>query len=379
MSEIGISKKPRILFMVDFFTPHLGWLEVVFENIINRLLEKGYEIGVVTIRHIPTLPAYELNGNLQIRRVGRSRVWFLRHWLWLGLKVARYYDLIHATTYASAIPSSIIWRLRGLPTILTVHEIFGRLWRRYKPHYRRFYLRFEQIIFWFHYTYKVCVSHYTKTMLHSLYKVPNKDLQVITNWIDTDVWDLKNENKQWIKAFRERHGLDGYFIGLYYGHSWASKWLDYLIRAIPAVFKEFPDFKVILNIIPGKRDYQIFKLISKVQSNKNVILLHGLQQTDLVNLVCMSDFVIVPSISDGFWLVAAEVSQLKKHLIVSRNGALPEVVSWKVVFLRNLTPEAFVEAVWKIKSGQREEIPHKEFQWEETVREYEEIYNKCLN
>lgn len=377
MRTLSEGKKPRILFMIDYYTPHIGWLEVVFDNIIRRLLDKGYEVGIVTIKHMQTLPSYEHLGALQVRRVGSSRINFLWNGLLLGLKVARHYDLIHTTTYASAIPASIIWRRRRKPVVLTIHEIFGKLRQRYKPYRRRVYKWFEQMIFWFPYTHKVCVSDYTKSMVRRLYKTPGKQLTVIANGIDTAIRDSANENVAWIEQFKERHQLHTHFVGLYYGHSGASKGLDYYIRAIPEIIEDHPTFKAILNIIPGKRDHKIHKLIKKLGLESHVIVLHGLQQIDLVNLVCLADFVIVPSISDGFGLVAAEVSQLNKPLIVTRNGALPEVVSGKVVFLRDLTPSSITEAVTKVKKEQRHTIPRKEFLWEDTVRRYEDVYELC--
>ncbi len=295
-----------------------------------------------------------------------------------GLKVASQYDVIHTTTYAAAIPASIIGRLRTMPVILTIHEVFGTLRKRYKPYRWKLFKFFEQIIFWFPYSHKVCVSEYTKQMVHRLFKIPNKELAVISNGIDTSIRNEDHKDPERIARFKSLHKLDGHFIGLYYGHSGASKGLDYFVRSLPEIIKAHPHFKAVLNIIPGRRDHKIYSLIKKLQLENYITLLHGLQQTDLVNLVYMADFVIVPSISDGFWLVAAEVSQLNKPLIVTRNGALPEVVSGKVVFLVDLSPSSITEGVSKVKRKQRHHIPRKEFSWENTVKEYEEIYKNYL-
>jgi glycosyltransferase involved in cell wall biosynthesis len=356
----------------------MWWLEVVFENIINRLVKKWYEVGIITIKATQTLPTYENTQWIQIRRVGTYRINFLWKALWIGLKIANQYDLIHTTTYAAAIPASIIGRWRNKPVVLTIHEVFWKLRKRYKPYRRKIYKWFEQMIFWFPYTKRVCVSDYTKHNVHRLYKIPKRKLFVITNGIDNSVWNENNKKTMWIDEFKQRHNLNGHFIGLYYGHSGASKGLDYYIHAIPDILKDHPHFKAILNIIPGNRDHKIYSLIKKLHLEEHIIILHGLAQKDLVNLVYLADFVIVPSISDGFGMVAAEVSQLNRPLIVTRNGALPEVVSGKVVFLRDLSTSSICEAVTKIKNEQRHTIPHKEFLREETVRKYEEMYERCV-
>ncbi len=213
-------------------------------------------------------------------------------------------------------------------------------------------------------------------MVHRLYKIPNKKLSVIANGIDTSIRNEANKNPERIAMFQKLHQLNDSFVGLYYGHSGASKGLDYFVRSIPAILEQHPDFKAVLNIIPGKRDYKIYKLIKKLHLEHHTIILHGLQQTDLVNLVYLADFVIVPSISDGFGLVAAEVSQLTRPLVVTRNGSLPEVVSGRVVFLRSLSPSSIAEGVTKAKNKQRHTIPHKEFLWDKTVKGYKEVYEK---
>lgn len=81
-------------------------------------------MGIITTKHIKTLPSYEHEGNLEIWRVGATRNTFLRYGLRAGLKLASQYDVLHATTYAAAIPASIISRRRHIPVILTIHEVF---------------------------------------------------------------------------------------------------------------------------------------------------------------------------------------------------------------------------------------------------------------
>ena len=233
------------------------------------------------------------------------------------------------------------------------------------------------MIFWFPYTYKVCVSTYTKTCVQRLYKTPGKQLSVIHNGIDTSLRDLAQRNSSRIERFRQTHHIHTARVGLYYGHSGASKGLDYFVHAIPHIIKKYPDFKAIINLIPGKRDYLIYKLVKKLGIQEHVLFLHGVQKQELVNLVLLADMVIVPSISDGFGLVAAEVSQLEKPLIVTRNGALPEVVSGKVVFLRDLRIESFVEAIDKVAHKKWHIIAPKSFSRDETVKKYEALYQRA--
>ncbi|MDR0282868.1 MAG: hypothetical protein LBI53_06385 [Candidatus Peribacteria bacterium] len=40
----------HLLFILDYYAPHRGGIENVFENIISRLLKKGYQISLITSR-----------------------------------------------------------------------------------------------------------------------------------------------------------------------------------------------------------------------------------------------------------------------------------------------------------------------------------------
>lgn len=115
--------------------------------------------------------------------------------------------------------------------------------------------------------------------------------------------------------------------------------------------------------------------MQKNGSRDYTTLLHGVEQHQLLTIIGSADVVIVPSISEGFGMVAAEVSQLGKPLIVTNHGALPEVVCGKVITLnKELTPEDFLDAYTRFHLGQRTDIPKKTFSRDKTVLAYCKLY-----
>ncbi|MBO4203629.1 glycosyltransferase [bacterium] len=79
-------------------------------------------------------------------------------------------QLIHASTYTSGIPASLLGGRFGKPRILTVHEIFGTLRKRFKPRYsRRLFQLFEWFTFQVRYEAYHCVSLYTLNSLRMYY------------------------------------------------------------------------------------------------------------------------------------------------------------------------------------------------------------------
>jgi len=49
----------HLLFILDYYPPHRGGIENVFENIVLRLLGKGYQISLITSRFDDTLQKEE--------------------------------------------------------------------------------------------------------------------------------------------------------------------------------------------------------------------------------------------------------------------------------------------------------------------------------
>lgn len=74
----------------------------------------------------------ERHENLTIYRVGSNRINFLRRAVMKGLSIGKHIDLIHTTTFAGAIPGRILSKIFNKPIVLTVHEVFGKLWYTYK-------------------------------------------------------------------------------------------------------------------------------------------------------------------------------------------------------------------------------------------------------
>ncbi|MDR0861082.1 MAG: hypothetical protein LBO09_09275 [Candidatus Peribacteria bacterium] len=75
------------------------------------MLKKGYKITLLTSRFDIKLPQKEVEGNLTIHRIGKGRKSFFFQSLRAGAKILREeknIEIIHSSTYTSAIPASIL-------------------------------------------------------------------------------------------------------------------------------------------------------------------------------------------------------------------------------------------------------------------------------
>ena len=130
----------EILFLLDYYSPHRWWIENVFEHLINWLLGKWYKITLITSRFQEQLKSYEKVGNLSIYRVWKTRKSFFFKWFFKACKLLnknKNIKIIHSSSYTSAVPASILAKIFHKKSVVTIHEIFWKLWKELKPRYSR--------------------------------------------------------------------------------------------------------------------------------------------------------------------------------------------------------------------------------------------------
>lgn len=390
----------HILFILDYFWPHKWGSETVFMNIITRLLRDGYKITVLTSKYDKKLKKIEKDfpdkifdqgKQICIHRSWNTRTWFVLSSLWKGMKLLhknKDINIIHTSTYWGAISWSILWFLFRKKVILTVHEIFGKLWYVYKWRFIGFfYLCFEKLIFLLRYSQYHCVSRYTMNCLRVTYGIPDKKLKTIYNGVDTDFWDPKLVKEKDIKLWRKWMQRNNKFVLLYFGHSWKSKGIDYLIKAIPELLIQNPDMILVFNLIHALRDKKIKNSINSQEKKAQnlakdrwldsiwkVQIMTGFPLKELRTLVASVDAVVAPSLSEWFGSVHTETIAMGKALITTNIWPLPEVLGGEVLFVKAQNPEAIVNAVKKLRGKWFSKLPDKYFSWEKTVKWVKALY-----
>ncbi len=371
----------NILFILDYYTPHRWWAETVFENITKKLSQRWYTITVLTSHFLPSLPKYEKMDDINIYRIGSSRLFFIFAAIFLWIKLCRdkNIDFIHTSTYGGAIPAWIVGLLSRKKVLLTVHEVFWSLWSVYKKWPKSLlYKLFECLIFFLPYKAYHVVSTYTLNSIRLLYGIPDTKIRLIYNGVDDHFWSTQSLSQNIIKQWRKKYSRWNRFVLLYYGHSGRSKWLDYLIDALPSIFKHHPNILFVCNLIHAKRDKETKAYIRSLWYNKNIQLFSWFSLESLRILVAASDCIVAPSLSEWFGSVHAEVSALWKPLITTRVASIPEVVHGSVRFVEPQSSQAIVSAVGDVIHKETSYIEKKSFPWNNTIDGIEELYDDFM-
>ena len=182
-------------------------------------------VTVVTSRYDQSLDEEELMDGVRVLRTGTNRINFQR----MGLLKARQLineskkhthdqvDIIHARTFFSIIPGSLVKRSTGIETILTVHEVYGKLWFQFLGRKGLINYLYECFcISLLKFDYYMCVSNYTKNCLRVSYGIPDNKLKTVYLGIDYEFRNSEKSNKENIRTLKEEYNLNDQYVGLYF-------------------------------------------------------------------------------------------------------------------------------------------------------------------
>jgi glycosyltransferase involved in cell wall biosynthesis len=194
----------HVVFVTDFFAPHLGGLETVFFHLTKNLVDKGYRVTVLTSQFDPLLPDHEMMHGVEIVRWGSGRFSFMIETFWRGYTYFKQADIIHTTTCLSIYPAWFWARWFDKIALITVHEVYGQLWK--KLHGRwvgSLYMFVERVSFLLPFDMYHCVSRYTKNCLRTLYGIDDAKMLTIYNGVDHEFWNTQRLDPIKITTIRQ--------------------------------------------------------------------------------------------------------------------------------------------------------------------------------
>jgi len=349
----------KILFVLDNYVPYIGGAETMFQHLAEGLARQGHQVKVVCPLVIKnSLKREQLNGVDIYRCQSGGRYLYTLLALPIVWRLARNVDIIHTTTYNAAPVAWLVAKLQKKKVIITIHEILGKLWwQKMNPLSAFFHWFFERLILHLSFDKLIAVSQYTQSCLEQR-GIKNRKIAVIYHGLDNELFDSQKVDAVKI---RQKLGLKDNFIYLFFGRPGISKGLEYLIRAVPLIKKKIKKTKLILII--GHEPYNRFKMIKqlilKLGISQEIILLESVPRKELPDYLAAANCVVIPSLSEGFGFSAAESCAMNRPVVVSKVGAIPEVVSGRVVWVKPRNNQSIAEGIIKVFQKKWQEIPPK--------------------
>lgn len=331
---------------------------------------KGHNAIVLT-NNFNNQKRKEILNGVEVRRINfpkPKRFFFTFFSFPFIINTGRKVDIIHSSTYGGVFSASLASTILRKPSILSVHEIWMEKWKRvpFVSGLQKWTGSFQE---WFLlnmvFDFKVTESSYTKNILE---KIKKDYIFKIPAGIEVP------ENLRWDK---KRGDI---FKFLYFGRPGHWRGLDILIFAFEKFIKEKKNAKLILILAeePEKEYKKIMDLISKMNLWEFIDLKNPMERKELFNFLMEVDCVVMPSISEGFGLSAAEASALSVPVISSDAGSLPEVVSGKCLFFKSEDIMDLKEKMIMAYNNQWNYLEKKEFSKINFLENWEKLYRRLL-
>jgi len=367
----------QVLFILEYFMPHIGGVETLFDNVTKGLVKRGDEVMILTSM-VPGSKPYEVSEGRTIYRV---KVPFRHAFAFAFRKAARLAkeaDIIHTTTYVGTGTTWFARKLVKKPVIVTFHEVWGKLFFKFQnPVVGGInYLLEGFICRAYRNDTLTCPSEATKRAMVEK-GLPEENIHVIPHGIDHSIFNRSvRPMKRW--------DCPTY---LAFGRAGISKGIEYLVEAVPEISKAVPGSKLILML---SRKDRYSKIISKVRKlgimDKVIFLQPRSSASGVASVIKSCDVVVVPSLSEGFGFNAVEAQACGVPVVASNVGSLPEVVKGGIL-VEPRNPKKIAEGVIMLlkdkalreRMGTQGAEYAKRYKWETAVDSYIKLYGKALS
>lgn len=357
----------KVLFVLEYYDPHIGGVETLFKSLAHQLVQHGHEITVVTNRYDSKLKTYETVDGVEVYRYRFYNRYLFTFFAWIfGLRHARDADFIHTTSYNAALPAWIIAKIKRKDVVITFHEYWGKLWFRLpwlNPISRFLNSAFERMLVKLSFKKIIAVSDFTRSALSEA-GVDHNRLERIYNGIQYSDFE----------DFNQIHEKGEIFNFLFYGRVGYSKGLDVLLKAVSNLKSEKP-YRLKLILPEEPLLHKVYGLIDKLGISKSIISIEqSVPFTQLKKEIAKADAVVIPSYSEGFCYAAVETMAIGTPIITSGRGALSEVITGQYINYDSVEASDLAHAMTQAMSGEWSVTDQIKFPLQHTIDQYVELY-----
>jgi glycosyltransferase involved in cell wall biosynthesis len=286
------------------------------------------------------------------------------------------YEIVHIHGLKDVPPlvaGLVMGRIHGATTVCTAHGFkppswFESLWKRaiMKSTIR-------------HYDAIISVSEYVRNHLAGFVDKNDSKHYVIYNGVDLDVFDPAVDPS----FFRERYQLQGKKVVLYTGRLVPNKGVQFLIEATRSLRDERQDLRVLIGG-KGPMEEELRAKATSLGLDDCLQFLGFTPANRMVQLYACADIVVVPSTYDPMPIVLLEAMSMRKALISTKVGGIPEVIRDGVTGI--LVPPADSQALADaIRAAMRGDLAERmgiaarsdvedRFTWKKVARETANVY-----
>lgn len=354
----------RVLQVCPRYWPHIGGVETHVREISRKLVERNFNVEVLTTDPSGNLPREEIIDCLKIKRFNsfapNDSYFFsprLRKYL---MTSSDSFDIVHAHSY-HAFPALYTAQTKGKNKLVftphyhgTGHTLFRSLLHiPYRFLGSRIFQKADEII---------CVSNYEKELVVNHFDVDIDNVTVIPNGVNLNEFEgLKKR----LKAHRTI---------LYVGRLEKYKGVQHIIRAL----SNLPD-DIVLELV-GKGSYKkcLVKLAKNLNVEERVRFYQDLPRTQLLQKYADADVFVLLSEHEAFGIVVEEALAAKTPCVLANTSGLTQWISNEHCFGVNFPIRCDELTATISKVIGRELLEVNVWDWEKTVGKLIELYNNIV-
>lgn len=283
--------------------------------------------------------------------------------------------LFHATEH-------LLLPLRGMPTVLTVHDLIFRHLPEHHKRLNRWYLNWALPLYCRRATRIIAVSECTRQDLVAAYGLSSEKIDVVHEAADPR---FRPQSRERIDAVRDAYGLPQRYV-LFVGTIEPRKNLARLLRAFEVVRAEGLTDGLVLVGNRGWLYEGFFKELEQSPARRAVMLPGYVPDEDLPAVYAGAQVLAFPSLYEGFGLPLLEAMACGTPVACSGTSSLPEVGGEAARYFDPASEASITETLRRLlgDDSSLRELEERglaraaRFSWERVAAETESLYLKVL-
>jgi glycosyltransferase involved in cell wall biosynthesis len=284
-------------------------------------------------------------------------------------------QLFHSTEH-------LLMPLRGIPTVLTVHDLIYELFPAYHKKLNHWYLKLSMPLYCRRADAIIAVSQASKRDIVQHYGVDPAKIRVVFEAASSQ---FRPPPPARIAQVRQTYGLPDHFL-VHLGTIEPRKNLSRLLDAFQALRQRHPGLCLVL---AGGKGWLYEGFFARIEAEGlgNVVLPLGwVPDEDLPAVIAAAELAVQPSLYEGFGLPILEEMACGQVVAASNSSSHPEVGGDAAVYFDPSNVDEMVDAIGRLLSDREESLYRQQlglaqaskFSWQRAARETAAVYDQLL-
>ena len=285
-------------------------------------------------------------------------------------------ELFHATEH-------LLLPLRGIPTVLTMHDLIFKLFPEYHKKLNYWYLNAAVPLFCRRAHKIIAISEATKRDLIAHYAIPEAKIAVV---YEAAADHFRPPTAEQIAAVRQKYDLPAQFL-IHLSTIEPRKNLPRLVAALRQLRQHHPQLHLILVGAKGWLYDDFFAQIAADGLQNSVRSLGWVEDGDLPAVLAAADLAVQPSLYEGFGLPVLEHMAVGQVVAASNTSSLPEVGGTAAAYFDPTSVDEITAVLHRLLTSPEERTTRRalglarsaEFSWAKTAEATLRVYREVLS